>query len=97
MKVIWAPSALLDVGRICDYIARDDSRAAIGVVRRVRTAMTRLRRFPRSGRIVPESDNPSIREVVVSPFRVIYRIAASEVRVVAVVHAARLLDPEKVP
>jgi plasmid stabilization system protein ParE len=39
--------------------------------------------------MVPEVGRPEIREVIEAPYRVIYRLTAQHVEVVAVVHARR--------
>ncbi len=41
------------------------------------------------GRIVPELDQPDIREVFVSNYRMLYRVAELEVYIVAFLHGAR--------
>ena len=50
-----------------------------------------LSQFPESGRIVPEIDDPAIRERFVYSYRVIYRVATDRLLIVAVVHGRRLL------
>ena len=50
--------------------------------------------FPRSGRMVPEYEAPDIREVIERPYRIIYRIKADQIDILAVVHGAQLLPPE---
>jgi toxin ParE1/3/4 len=55
----------------------------------------RLETFPESGRIVPELATETYREIVVSPYRVVYRYRAERnwVRVLAVIHGNRTLPP----
>jgi len=50
-----------------------------------------LSQFPESGRIVPEIDDPEIRERFVYSYRVIYRVETDRLLIVAVVHGRRLL------
>ena len=47
-------------------------------------ATERLTVFPESGRIVPEYQNPDIREIVYGSYRIIYEIVNNGVYVVAV-------------
>ena len=54
----------------------------------------RLKRTPRAGRVVPEFGLDEMREIIVPPFRMVYRIRRAEIRVVAVVHVRR--DPGRV-
>jgi len=51
----------------------------------------RLEIFPRSGRVVPGWEDPDWREVIVPPFRVIYRIVGREVTIFKVYHSRRSL------
>ncbi|MGD1018207.1 MAG: type II toxin-antitoxin system RelE/ParE family toxin [Verrucomicrobiia bacterium] len=54
------------------------------------TPSTVSRNSPRSGRAVPEEDDPNTREVIVGNYRVIYDISGSTVRILTVLHGARL-------
>ncbi len=54
--------------------------------------MRRLSRFPQSGRFLPEFPDLPYREVIVLQYRFIYRVDNASVWIVAVRHAARLVD-----
>lgn len=85
----WSPEAQRDVESIRTYIAEDSTRYADLVVRRIVATVERLETFPESGRIVPERGDPSIREVLVNPYRVVYRFRGKTVEIVTVFHASR--------
>ena len=90
-KIIFAPSAIEDLRAIVVYVAADRAEAAGRLGHALIDATKPLATFPLLGRIVPEFDNPTIRELVLKPFRIIYRIDESN-RVVGIVrfwHAAR--------
>jgi toxin ParE1/3/4 len=89
--ITWSPQALRDVESIRDYIAMDSPRYADLVVSRIIASVDRLEVFPDSGRIVPERGEPQIREVIVRPYRVVYRRRANGVEVATVFRASRLL------
>jgi len=60
------------------------------------TNIEKLGRFPLAGRIVPEFGVEFLREVIVSPFRVVYRVDTDRVRVIRVWRSERLLEiPEE--
>jgi len=42
----------------------------------------RLADFPESGRVIPEFGVATLREVIDSPFRIVYRLDAERVRIV---------------
>ena len=53
---------------------------------------------PDLGRIVPEFDQPFLRELIRPPFRIVYRRDPKQVRVVRVWRSERLLDvPDEAP
>ena len=89
--IVWSPQALKDLESIRDYIAQDSVRYADLVVARIVSSVERLRSFPESGRVVPELNRPEIREVIVRPYRVVYRIRPSAVEIATVFRASRLL------
>ena len=91
-RVIWSELARSDLGATADYIATDSPRYAAAFVREVRDAARSLRRFAERGRIVPEFDDPRLRELLVRSYRLIYRVAPEAVYIVAFVHGARDLE-----
>jgi plasmid stabilization system protein ParE len=44
-----------------------------------------------SGRKVPEYDAEDLRELIEKPYRIIYRIKADQIDIIAVIHGARLM------
>jgi toxin ParE1/3/4 len=90
-KLIWSPSAQLDLKDITAFIADDSPSAAQRFVKSLFQVVERLADFPESGRIVPEFDDPGIREVIRKPCRIVYRINRIErtIEIVRVWHSAR--------
>jgi len=90
-QLIWAPSAGLDLRELTSYIGESRPNAAARFVRRVFQMVEHLAHFPLSGRLVPEFDDPSIREVIRKPCRIVYRVRSSEetVEIARIWHAAR--------
>ncbi len=89
--VIWAPQAIEDVEAIRTYVARDSAHYADLLVERIVAAVSRLETFPRSGRVVPEVGDESLREVVYENYRIVYRVKPSAVQIITVFRGARLL------
>jgi len=87
--VIWARAALEDVDAIAEYIARDSADHAALFVVRLMTATDRLAEFPDSGRIIPELNDASCREILVGDYRIMYRLERGAVWITGVVHGAR--------
>ena len=93
-RVTWSGPALRDLEEIWSFIARDSEEAADALRLRMFNASERLESFPRIGRVVPEVQSDSIRELIVGSFRILYRLLTEEdVDVIAVIHGARSIDP----
>ena len=95
-EVRWTPQAADDLGAIAELIAQDSPHYASLFVMDVLAAVERAGDFPFSGRVVPETRNPALREIVLGHYRIIYRARPDLVEVLTVYHGARLLDPSRV-
>lgn len=88
MKITWSDPAVADLAAIHDYITRDSAHYATHFVQRLIAAAEPLAEFPSMGRVALEGDGRH-REVLLAPYRILYRVEAEEVLIVAVVHGAR--------
>ena len=95
MKVCWTDEAQRHLDDIHRHIAGDSPFYARRMVDKITRRSRQISAFPRSGRMVPEYQDIDVREVVEPPYRIVYRVAADRVDVLAVFHGARLLpnDP----
>ena len=93
MRIVWSPLALDRAGEIAGYIARESVASARNWVDSVFTAVKRLRRFPNSGRAVPEIQRLNIRESIHGPYRVIYRIERARIAILTIRHGKQDLLP----
>jgi toxin ParE1/3/4 len=96
MKVVWSPLAIDRVSEIAQYIFEDSPLSAERWVDDVFDAAGRLDTFPESGRVVPEFEEATLREVIFGQYRIIYRLVDDEVRVLTVRHGNRLLGGEDI-
>ena len=93
--VEWAQPASKDLENIIDYISQDNVDTAITIFEKIKSKCNTLNQFPDRGRIVPELKAYGIlsyREVIISPWRVIYRISDLKVLVLAVIDSRRNMD-----
>ena len=95
MKIEWTPAALADRNAIFDYIEADSPRAAVAVDERIEAAAERLVDFPESGR-PGRVEGTHERVMTRAPCVLPYRIRDGTVRILRVLHSARLW-PEKFP
>ncbi|TKB71134.1 MAG: type II toxin-antitoxin system RelE/ParE family toxin [Nitrospira sp.] len=93
-RIVWTRRAIEDTQAIKTFIAQDSPRSANLVVERLIAAIEHLPTFPESGRIVPEIQEPAVREIIRPPYRIVYRVRQEEIHIITVHHAARLLRLE---
>ena len=90
MKVLFTPSGRNQFLAAIAYIYRENPAVAVEFRHKAEKALSRLRKFPQSGRILPEFPDLPFREVIVTPYRFFYRVKGKNVWVVAVWHGAQL-------
>ncbi len=91
MRVIWTPEAQAHLDGIYQYVKRDAPFYAEAVVDKLTRRSQQLIDHPHSGRIVPTYDDRNLRELIVFPYRLIYRVMTDRIYVVAVFHGAQQL------
>jgi addiction module RelE/StbE family toxin len=91
MKVELSPVAEADLDEIAHYIARDNPRAAERWVERLVEAAHKIANAPLAGRMVPELEDPAIREVLVRKYRIVYRIDPKRIVVLTIFEGHRKL------
>jgi len=92
-SVRFAESAVTDLAALRDWYAQQGvpdvgDRFVAEIFMRIEA----LRRHPEIGRIVPEFDQPFLRELIHPPFRIVYRRDPKHVRIVRVWRGERRLD-----
>ena len=90
-RITWSPTARMDLKGIFEYISEDNPTAAHHFVSGLIAAIENLAEFPKSGRVVPEFREDTIRELIHRPYRLVYRLdeTAKSLEVVRLWHAAR--------
>lgn len=87
--VKWSKPAKIDLKQIHDYIARDSKFYAQKVSLEIVEKSEKLKSFPEVGRIVPETGDPNIRELLIYSYRLIYEVFPNKVEVLALIHSKR--------
>ncbi|HEX4621370.1 MAG TPA: type II toxin-antitoxin system RelE/ParE family toxin [Myxococcaceae bacterium] len=88
-------AALSDLEGIVSFVANQSPRAAERLHNRLLSAALTLERHPNRGRVVPELDRLAIvdvRELLVGPYRVLYRVEGRRVFVLTAFDGRRDLD-----
>jgi toxin ParE1/3/4 len=98
MKIVWTEPAIEDLHELHAYIARDSEMYASGFVERIILAAEQLIDHPKVGRMVPETNDENIRELLFQRYRLIYRIKGDDIEMLSVIHGARdLVDLKPAP
>ena len=93
--IVWSIIAENDLKHIIDYIADDSPPNALKIFKRIKQKASSLYTFPERGRIVPELRDQGIlqyRELVISPWRILYRISDKSVFVLSVLDSRRNIE-----
>ena len=91
-RISLAESAVRDLEAIRDwYVGQSAAEVGDRLIREILASLDGLAEFPESGRVVPEFDQPWLRELVRPPFRVVYRVDSERVRGVRIWRSERLM------
>ena len=94
-EVIWAKTAENDLLKIIEYIAQDNRSNALKILKKIKKQVAGLYHSPERCRIVPELYDQGItqyREMVIKPWRILYRISNSKVYVLSVLDSRQNIE-----
>jgi len=94
MEVIWTKQPIRMVNGFVNYIAQDDYETAERWALELLSQTDKLAEHPEIGRIVPEYNEETLRELIVGNYRLPYRIKEEGIYIEAVWHV-RQIPPEK--
>ncbi len=93
--VIWSATAAKDLVEIIEYISGDNPAIAYEKFLEIKKRAQNLYAFPERGRIVPELQEQGIyqyRELVIAPWRIIYRISRYSVYILSVLDSRKNVE-----
>ena len=93
--IIWADVSENDLKEIIEYIAIDNPADALKTFKKIKQKASNLYTLPERGCIVPELQDQGIllyRELIVPPWRIIYRISEMKVYVLSVLDARQNVE-----
>jgi len=90
-RVVWSRTATQDLRSLVKYIALDSPARAEQFGYKIVSKIEILQDHPHVGRVVPEFRQSDLREILVKPYRIIYRIKdfSQLIEIIRVWHAAR--------
>lgn len=90
-KLIWTEDGIQSLEDIIRYITRDSSYYASNFAKKILFSVDKLTDFPHIGRIVPEYNDPDIRELIYQNYRIVYKISKKRIYILLVIHGSREL------
>lgn len=87
--VVWSHAAADDFEAIASYLARDSPAYASAFASEVWEASQSLATLSERGRLVRELGQPDLREIYIRRYRLIYRVEAERVAILALIHGRR--------
>ena len=93
--IVWAKTAENDLRGIIESIAKDSPAQAVKILHQIKRATSSLYHSPNRGRIIPELQEQGVlqyRELIISPWRVMYRISGKTVLVLSVLDSRRNVE-----
>lgn len=92
-RLVWAPNAIRDLDEILDYAAtKRGPEDAERLYRKIVPRVDGLTRFPKRARLVPELRRVGVREyreLIVSPYRILFRLAGQSIVILGVFDGRR--------
>lgn len=91
-RVSFAESAVADLEGIrAWYTEQQVPQVGARLIGEILARVASLAEYPQRGRVVPEFEAPALREVLLPPFRIVYRLDGHRVRVVRIWRCERLM------
>lgn len=90
-QIIWSEQARDDLQSIVLFIAQDNPSIAESFGFRLMSKVDVLAQFPQIGRVVPEENDATVRELILRPYRIIYKVLAEKeiIAIARIWHGAR--------
>ncbi|MCL5028316.1 MAG: type II toxin-antitoxin system RelE/ParE family toxin [Bacteroidetes bacterium] len=94
MKLTWSDTAVNQLEAIADSLYQNNPDSAAKFVNNIMNRISNLKLFPEKGRVVPEINDRSLREIVYNKYRIVYRLS-DKIEIVYIQHSAKPLDDTK--
>ena len=90
-RISWTETAAHDLRGIVEFINLANPDAAQRLAELILSKIENLTKLPKLGRVVPEKNDSNIRELVLSPYRIIYHVEQEHkiLHITRIWHSAR--------
>src|SRR5438034_9665535 len=94
-KVVWTKQGYSTLDEAVDYVAQDSLTAAQQLLESALDSAESLSMFGERSRIVPELQQPNVRELLIQRYRLIYEVFDAKVEILAFIPVRRDLWASK--
>ena len=93
VSIEWTKEAIFDFNEILAYLSNVSPQYAHSLFEKVNDGLVNLKRFPKLGRKVPESDKENDRDLFIQKYRLIYRFIEDDdkIFILMMIHGSRIL------
>jgi toxin ParE1/3/4 len=88
-QINWSKRAIRDLETVFQLISEDSHFYAYRFTNKIILKVDQLLEFPESGRIVPEKEDVSIRELIEGNYRIFYKWDKNQVTILRIHNSAR--------
>jgi toxin ParE1/3/4 len=92
VEILWSKKALSDIEELITYISKDSPSYARNFALKILESIETIRTFPHIGRIVPEYDDPQLREILFRNYRIVYKSSENRAEIVTIFQGSKLLE-----
>jgi addiction module RelE/StbE family toxin len=92
VEIKWTNNAFEELDDIANYISKDSPKYAQILVKQIYEMISHLQQFPKFGRMVPEYNDPNLREILYKNYRIIYLVKNKHLEIISVIHGSRRLN-----
>ncbi len=95
VEIIWSKRAISDLEQIGEYISLDSFRYAQITIQKLFSKPKILSTFPLMGRKVPEYNRETLRELIETPYRIVYELDETKGKIwIVTIHHSKQILPE---
>jgi toxin ParE1/3/4 len=88
-QVVWTEGALDELDAALEFVASESRQGALHLLDNVLSSVESLSTLAERGRVVPERQDLSVREIFVGDHRLLYLVADSDVVILGLLHQRR--------
>jgi len=88
-QIVWTRRAREGLDDAIAYIAKDSPQNALELLEQALAVAESLDRFTERGGMVPELEDPTVRELFVGRYRLVYEVTESQAVILGFLHGAR--------